>query len=156
MLWINPIEQQIDQVTFATYTSLNGTTNHYANIVTDQPESMTLDGVDISGDFKQVSGSNTYYFAQKSLGTTAATHTLKSEGSNFIAHIYGFTKNESYGYSAGGATKPLTQAITINGCPSTLQGMSISLIENVNRPIFTVIGILSTAFCPTQRFEDLR
>lgn len=115
MLWINPIEQQIDQVTFATYTSLNGTTNHYANIVTDQPESMTLDGVDISGDFKQVSGSNTYYFAQKSLGTTAATHTLKSEGSNFIAHIYGFTKNESYGYSAGGATKPLTQAITING-----------------------------------------
>ncbi|HCS88179.1 MAG TPA: hypothetical protein DIW30_07270 [Bacteroidales bacterium] len=115
MLWINPIEQQIDQVTFATYVSANGTTNHYTNIVTDAPEKMTLDGVSIAGDFQPVTGSSTYYFAQKELGTTAQTHTLRSEGSNFIAHVYGFTKNESYGYSAGGATKPLKSTITING-----------------------------------------
>lgn len=115
MLWINPIEQQIDQVTFATYVSANGTTNHYTNIVTDAPEKMTLDGVSIASDFQLVTGSSTYYFAQKELGTTAQTHTLRSEGSNFIAHVYGFTKNESYGYSAGGATKPLQSTITING-----------------------------------------
>ena len=115
MLWVNPIEQQIDQVTFATYQSSNGTTSHYVNIVTDKPELMTLDGASIASDFKQVSGSSTYYFAQKSLGTEATSHTLKSNGSNFIAHVYGFTSNESYGYSAGGATKPLTQYITING-----------------------------------------
>lgn len=118
MLWINPIEQQIDQVTFATYASDNGITNHYTNIVTDKPELMLLDGVSIQGDFQPVGSKINgvqYYFAQKSLGTTAATHTLKSDGSNFIAHVYGFTANESYGYSAGGATKPLTQAITING-----------------------------------------
>ncbi len=115
MLWINPIEQQIDQITFATYKSDNGTTYHYTNIVTDKPELMTLDGVSISSDFSLIDGSTTYYFAQKSLGDTAVTHTLKSNGSNFIAHVYGFTKNESYGYSAGGATKPLSSAITING-----------------------------------------
>ena len=118
MLWINPIEQQIDRVTFATYASDNGTTNHYANIVTDKPELMLLDGSSIESDFTPVGSTINgvqYYFAQKSLGTTAATHTLKSDGSNFIAHVYGFTGNESYGYSAGGATKPLTQAITING-----------------------------------------
>lgn len=115
MLWINPIEQQIDQVTFATYASKNGTTAHYVNVVTDQPALMKLDGAYIENDFQPVNGSNNYYYAQISLGSTATSHTLKSEGSNFIAHVYGFTSNESYGYSAGGATKPLTQYITING-----------------------------------------
>lgn len=114
MLWVNPIEQQIDQVTFATYSSLNGTTAHYVNVVTDKPELMTLDGSSIT-TFKPVSGSSTYQYAQISLGNTAGSHTLKSDGSNFIAHVYGFTSNESYGYSAGGATKPLTQSIYING-----------------------------------------
>jgi len=115
MLWVNPIEQQIDQVTFATYASKNGTTAHYVNVVTDKPELMTLDGNDISSNFNAVDGSSTYKYAQISLGSEATSHTLKSSGSNFIAHVYGFTENESYGYSAGGATKPLTQFITING-----------------------------------------
>ena len=115
MLWVNPIEQQIDQVTFATYSSKNGTTAHYVNVVTDKPENMFLDGSSIQSEFKAVSGSSTYYYAQISLGSTAASHTLKSTKSMFIAHVYGFTSNESYGYSAGGATKPLTQYITING-----------------------------------------
>ena len=115
MLWINPIEQQIDQVTFATYKSRNGTTSHYVNVVTDQPALMTLDSTDISAQFKAVSGSSTYHYAQISLGNNAESHTLMSNGSNFIAHVYGFTANESCGYSAGGATKPLTQYITING-----------------------------------------
>ena len=115
MLWINPIEQQIDQVTFATYTSANGTTNHYTNVVTDKPDQMTLDGTSIASQFKPVNGSSIYHYAQVSLGNTAGSHTLRCEGGNFIAHVYGFTANESYGYSAGGATKPLTQYITING-----------------------------------------
>ena len=114
MLWINPIEQQIDQVTFATYSSRNGTSAHYVNVVTDQPDLMTLDDDEVADQFSPVSGSS-YFYARISLGSTATSHTLKSDGSNFIAHVYGFTNNESYGYSAGGATKPLTQYITING-----------------------------------------
>ena len=133
MLWVNPIEQQIDQVTFATYASSNGTTNHYTNIVTDKPELMTLDGVSIAADFSPVTGSSIYYFAQKSLGTTAETHTLKSDGSNFIAHVYGFTENESYGYSAGGATKTLTSSITINGKEFTADSNNLICgIDEVN------------------------
>ena len=120
MLWVNPIEQQIDQVTFATYASSNGDTYHYVNVVTDDPAQMTLDGTSIAAQFSPVNGSSTYHYAQISLGTTengssGGTHTLKSNAGKFIAHVYGFTKNESYGYSAGGATKPLTQYITING-----------------------------------------
>ena len=116
MLWVNPIEQQIDQVTFATYSSKNGTTSHYVNVVTDRPENMYLDGSSIQSSFKAVEGSANYHYAQISLGSTAASHTLRgTNSSNFIAHVYGFTSNESYGYSAGGATKPLTQYITING-----------------------------------------
>ena len=122
MLWINPIEQQIDQVTFATYQSLgkegtgtSRTTYHYTNVVTDKPASMTLDDDDISSYFKPVSGSSMYHYAQLYLGNDARSHTLKSTDGQFIAHVYGFTENESYGYSAGGATKPLTQYITING-----------------------------------------
>ena len=122
MMWINPIEQQIDQVTFATYQSLgkngNGTdrtTYHYCNVVTDQPDKMILDNAPITDQFQAVAGSSNYYYAQIELGTVAGSHTLKSNGSNFIAHVYGFTENESYGYSAGGATVPLSQSIYING-----------------------------------------
>ncbi|MBR6017562.1 MAG: T9SS type A sorting domain-containing protein [Paludibacteraceae bacterium] len=116
MLWINPVEQQIDQITFATFASSNsGTTYHHSNVVTDKPQQMYLDGASISDQFSPVSGSSTYYYARLNLGTVAASHTLRCEGGNFIAHVYGFTNNESYGYSAGGATKPLTQEITING-----------------------------------------
>ena len=117
MLWVNPIEQQIDQVTFATYASKNGTTSHFVNVVTDQPDLMTITGGTTTPTmtFNPVSGSSTYYYAQVSLGNEATSYTLKSNGSNFIAHVYGFTKNESYGYSAGGATVPLSQSIYING-----------------------------------------
>jgi len=122
MLWVNPIEQQIDHVTFATYSSKNGTTAHNVNIVTANPDSMYLDGsLMSSSEFtqmpysKSVSGEIVYYFAQKSLGSVAATHTLQNTNGSFIAHVYGFTSNESYGFSAGGATKSLAQYIIING-----------------------------------------
>lgn len=112
MLWVNPIEQRINDITFATYGSSN---THYFNVVTDQAgvASMKLDGVDISADFHPVSGSNNaWYFARKNI--SYATHRLTGN-TGFIAHVYGYGDKESYGYSAGGATKPLTQYITING-----------------------------------------
>ena len=112
MVWVNPIEQRINDITFATYGSSN---THYFNVVTDAVgvASMKLDGNDISADFHPVSGSNNqWYFARKEI--TYATHRLTGN-TGFIAHVYGYGDKESYGYSAGGATKPLTQYITING-----------------------------------------
>ena len=120
MLWINPIEQRIDQITFATYSSENGTTHHFTNVVTtaDNVSSMQLDGNPIDETlFKEVAGSDgKFKYARLDLQTTAGSHTLKGDPEKgFIAHVYGCTGNESYGYNAGGATKPLTQYITING-----------------------------------------
>ena len=115
MLWINPIEQQINQITFSTYSSKKGTTAHNINIVTADTTGIKLDNVSISSEFQRVNGSTTYWFARHSLGSETRSYTLKSESGNFIAHVYGFTKNESYAYSAGGYVKPISQSIYING-----------------------------------------
>ena len=112
MVWVNPIEQQINDITFATYGSSN---THYVNIVTDKEgvASMKLDDKNISGDFTPVSGSDDkWYFARKNI--TYDTHHLTGN-TGFIAHVYGYGDKESYGYSAGGATVPLSQSIYING-----------------------------------------
>ena len=112
MVWVNPIEQRINDITFATYGSSN---THYFNVVTDAAgvASMKLDGNDISAEFVPVSGSNNqWFYARKNI--SYATHHLTGN-TGFIAHVYGYGDKESYGYSAGGATKPLTQYITING-----------------------------------------
>lgn len=111
MLWINPIEQVIDNITFATYNSSN---THYFNVVTtkDNINNMQLDGNPLTG-FSEVVGSNDqYYFARQNI--PHGTHTL-SGTKGFIAHVYGYGERESYGYSAGGATVPLSQSIYING-----------------------------------------
>lgn len=132
MLWVNPIEQQIDQITFSTYASDNkgksDSANHYVNIITEYKEGMLLDNKDISAEFSAVPGSN-YFYARHTLDKTSTdstkagydghSYTLKNTNGSFIAHVYGFTANESYGYSAGGATKPLTQYITISNGDTT-------------------------------------
>lgn len=136
MLWVNPIEQRIDQITFSTYSSKNSKgsgTKHYVNVVTDSVNVLTnnrmkLDGAPLTG-WEPVVGSDNngdgkyrYYYVRHSLGTTAKgskplSHTLLLDGATagegFTAYVYGYTSNESYGYNAGGATKPLTQSITI-------------------------------------------
>lgn len=132
MIWVNPIEQQIDQITFSTYASDNkgksDSANHYVNIITEYKEGMLLDNKDISAEFSAVPGSN-YFYARHTLDKTSTdstkagydghSYTLKNTNGSFIAHVYGFTANESYGYSAGGATKPLTQYITISNGDTT-------------------------------------
>ncbi len=116
MLWVSPIEQQMEQVNFVTNDSRNGAISNYLNVVTDRPNSMTLDNVSIASYFSPVSGSNTYHYAQIALGSTATAHTLKCNGGRFNAHVYGFTNNESYGYSVGGFIEDLTSHIyIING-----------------------------------------
>ena len=122
MIWINPIEQKIDQITFTTFDSKNTSKQdpaHYVNIVTtaDNVEYITLDNDNISGEFSDVAGSDGQYkFARLYLGDTEKSYTLKGDPTKgFIAHVYGYTANESYGYSAGGLTKDLTAFITING-----------------------------------------
>lgn len=120
MLWINPIEQQIDQITFTTYYSKNaekkGTSSkHSVNIVTAYPQGITLDGVSIASEFQRVNGDTVYWFARHTLDSLTRSYTLRADQGGFIAHVYGFTRNESYAYNAGGYAKTLEQYIMING-----------------------------------------
>ena len=110
MVWINPIEQVIEKITFATY---NANNTHYFNVVTtkDNIGSMKIDDLPITG-FEPVAESNDeYYFARQNI--PHGTHTLEGD-KGFIAHVYGYGTRESYGYSAGGATRVLTD-IEIEG-----------------------------------------
>ena len=125
MTWVSPIDQQMDQVTFATYESATGGMTSYVNVVTDRPELMTLDALSIASDFSPVSGSNIYYYARIPL--SYASHTLKSNGSRFNAHVYGINSNESYAFSAGSFIEALSLNIYINGEPvSPVNDMCVS------------------------------
>ncbi len=101
MLWVSPVGQEIDQVTFSTWPSLKNSSVHNINIVTTNPTGITLDGIDISSEFQPVSGSSTHWFARHSLGSEAQSHTLQSSNGNFTAHVYGFAKNEGYAFTLG-------------------------------------------------------
>lgn len=114
LIWVNPIEQKIDTLTFGTFQTLQ-VQDHFINIVTsaDNVSSVRLDGKDISNQFSPLNGNTDYVFARIT-GVEDRAHTLTAD-SGFIAHVYGFGEKESYGYPAGGLTKDLTAFITING-----------------------------------------
>lgn len=113
LLWVNPIEQQISEITFGTFQTAQ-VKDHFLNIVTEKNNvpSITLDGNSISDNFQELHGNPNYSFAR--IEIPHGTHTLKAN-TGFIANVYGFGEKESYAYPAGGATKTLTQTVSING-----------------------------------------
>jgi len=123
MVWINPIEQQLNDITFISYKVIpQGSTlpEHFVNIVTDTAtaKTMTFDGQNIGSTFKVLEAMPYYAYSQYWISNDleAKQHHLKSgNGGGFIAHAYGYGEKESYAYSAGGATKELKQVVTING-----------------------------------------
>jgi len=114
LIWVNPIEQKIDTLTFGTFQTAM-VKDHFVNIVTLQEnvQSVKLDGEPIADQFQPLTGNPEYVFARIT-GVENGTHTLTAD-SGFIAHVYGFGEKESYGYPAGGSTIDLTAFITING-----------------------------------------
>ncbi len=118
MVWISPIEQQINEITFGTFQTQR-TTSHYVNIVTATNDiaSMTLDGNSISGRFNVLSGNTNLSFAR--ILVSYGTHTLKSK-SGFIAYVYGYGDFESYGYSVGSRAVNLSKQMKINDIPNSI------------------------------------
>ena len=114
LIWINPIEQKIDTLTFGTFQTAQ-VQDHFLNIITtaDNVNSVKLDNVNISSSFQPLNGNPAYVYARIT-GIEDKAHTLTSD-SGFIAHVYGFGEKESYGYPAGGQTKDLTAFVIING-----------------------------------------
>ncbi len=110
---INPIEQQIDDITFPTYNT-DSTQYHFVNIVaeTSKTQGITLDGNDISSQFSVVSGKPQYSYARVEI--THGSHHLKSTTGGFVAHIYGLGPHESYSYSAGSSARSLNKQMKVN------------------------------------------
>lgn len=117
LIWINPIEQRIDTLTFGTFET-DQVKDHFLNIVTlNEPNnlnSIKLNNEPIEADWKPMTGNPDYVFTRKKIEHGSGTHSLTAD-SGFIAHVYGFGDEESYGYPAGGNTIDLSAFITING-----------------------------------------
>ncbi|MDR3047731.1 MAG: gliding motility-associated C-terminal domain-containing protein [Bacteroidales bacterium] len=120
MVWISPVEQQIKDIVFGTFQTVDGSSvhHHYVNIITETTDvsSMQLNGVNISADFNPVPGNTSYSFARKEI--PYGNHHLTSN-SGFTAHIYGFGAARGYAYSVGSSTIDLSGVININGVPTT-------------------------------------
>ncbi len=111
MIYLNPIEQIINNVTLYSPTAFK-ILQSYINVIiaSTAASSFTLDGTAPASGFKTVPGNSTYSYGQ--FPVSSGTHNIKaSTGFNAIA--YGFGNAESYGYSAGTNLKNLNEFVQI-------------------------------------------
>ena len=126
-VWIAPMEQSIDQITFgACGTKSDGgnlTEHHYLDIVVETASvNQTvlysyLAGapMDITGSFKPIAGTKYSYarvYLAKADDTKNAVFTVANPN-GLVAHVYGNGKSESYSYSVGSAA--VVQGVKVNG-----------------------------------------
>lgn len=111
---ISPIEQRLQEVTFATFET-NKSRSHYVNVVTTEFGSKytELDEQNIANKFSPLNGNDKLYFAQ--IPIAHGTHTLRTNSEGFIGHVYGLGQYESYAYSVGSSTLNLAGQIIIGG-----------------------------------------
>ena len=114
MIYITPLEQNIQRIIFGTYQDASHTYSHYVNIVTHTANvgSVTLDGSNIGGQFTTLTGNPNYSFARVNI--SHASHTLQCD-SGLVAHIYGLADVTSYGYNVGSTARDLSSSMSING-----------------------------------------
>ncbi|MBQ6723940.1 MAG: IgGFc-binding protein [Paludibacteraceae bacterium] len=105
---IIPQEYGVKSNIFATFNQSTNRITNYVNIVTLHTEvnGMRLDGVNISNDFKRITGTDYSYVIKE---VSADAHKVENVGgrvtSTFTARVYGLgmssSARESYAYSAG-------------------------------------------------------
>jgi gliding motility-associated-like protein len=116
MIYLNPLEQTVTNVTLNSMQPANNTaiTTHFLNVVLpNNPNainSFLIDGVSYSSRFSPVPQNPAYAYAR--IKVAAQGHTLNCDsGFNVIA--YGFGNAESYGYSGGTNLRDLYQFVSI-------------------------------------------
>ena len=116
MIWIPPVEQKMNDLTFATFQS-PGISNHYVNVVipVNALDEVTLDGQLIGNEFSLMPANPQFAFVRKHI--LPGTHTLQCD-QGFIAHVYGLGYHESYGYAAGSKAEALKEQLLVNDIPS--------------------------------------
>ena len=129
---INPIEQQINEITFGTFAT-NYANYHVVNIVTETAHvnTMILDGTNISSAFTTVAGNPMYSYAKQTI--SPGSHTLHNTAGGFLAHIYGLGLTESYAYSVGESTIDLNRQLYVNDINASI--LSNGTFACPNEPI---------------------
>ena len=117
MVWIAPVEQRIDEMTFTTFSGNSGLTqidNHYVNIIvgTEDADKVYLDGSLVpASEFSHVNGNAEYSYARKPI-THRSHHLACANG--FNAHVYGFGDARGYAYLVGSNAIDLSTTLIIN------------------------------------------
>lgn len=118
MVWIAPIEQRINDITFSTfnYESEHDTDirDHYVNIIVGANDigHVYFDGeLLLASDFEYVNSAPQYCFLRKSIQHDVH-HLSCSNGIN--AHVYGFGYARGYAYMVGSNAIDLSTSVTIN------------------------------------------
>ena len=115
MVWIAPVEQKIDEVTFSTFDHPNINIEvHYVNIIvsTDDINKVYFDGQQISPlEFRTVNGNTAYSYVKKQIEHNA--HHIQCVN-GFNAHVYGFGNAKGYAYLVGSTADDLSTSLVIN------------------------------------------
>lgn len=142
MVWIPPVEQRINEVTFCTFDNEHDSAsiaNHYINVVVYSMDThnLYLDGEPInSAEFQPVVGNNDFCFVRKEI--THGTHQLSCE-SGLIAHVYGFGEARGYAYCVGSNVLTLNGKMYVNGLwsESYRNGLYICNSDSVTMHVVT-------------------
>ena len=117
MVWIAPLEQRIDEITFSTFNYNHTNVNinvHNVNIIVHKDD---VGHVYLDGEllpvllFETVTGNEDYRFFRKSINH--GVHHLACEN-GFNAHVYGFGESRGYAYMVGSKATNLSTSLTIN------------------------------------------
>lgn len=115
MVWIAPVEQRIDEVTFTTFDHPEiNITVHCVNIIVnaDDINNVYFDNQLISPLlFSPVEGNNAYCFTRKNI--SHGVHRIACEN-GFNAHVYGFGDAKGYAYLVGSNAIDLSTSLIIN------------------------------------------
>jgi hypothetical protein len=118
MVWIAPVEQRINEVTFSTFDhpEINIET-HSVNIIvnTEDIANVYFDEQQISPFlFNRVNGNDDYCFARCDI--THGVHRITC-ANGFNAHVYGFGDAKGYAYLVGSNAINLNSSLTLNDEP---------------------------------------
>ena len=116
MVWISPVEQRINDVTFSTFDhpDINIET-HSVNIIVHTKDSANVyfDGEQIPpSSFLPVNGNYDYSYAR--LDISHGVHRITCHN-GFNAHVYGFGRAKGYAYMVGSKATDLSTTILVDG-----------------------------------------
>ncbi|MGL4908787.1 MAG: IgGFc-binding protein, partial [Bacteroidales bacterium] len=115
MIWVNPIEQTLPDIIFATLPTRQ-ITNHYVNVVvkTSSVEQTSFNGINIASSFSPVPNNSTYSYARIGGLDPNIAHRLQNP-QGLAAYVYGYGDAEAYGYTAGSNVKDLQFNFFVEG-----------------------------------------